>query len=111
MAQAAFPSTQLPLGNDYKTLLCFGLLSFFLSYLYYSLDVSISIMFYLVVYLLSCDSVDYSLPGSSVHRISQAEILEWIAISFSRGVFLTQGWNSGLLHWQVGYLPLNYLGS
>ena len=26
-----------------------------------------------------------SLPGSSVHEISQARILEWVAISFSRG--------------------------
>ena len=26
-----------------------------------------------------------SLPGSSVHGISQARILEWVAISFSRG--------------------------
>ena len=31
-----------------------------------------------------CDSVDYSLPVSSVHGILQARILEWIAISFSR---------------------------
>ena len=31
------------------------------------------------------DGMDYSLPGSSVHRISQARILEWVAISFSRG--------------------------
>ena len=29
--------------------------------------------------------MDCSLPGSSVHGISQARILEWIAISFSRG--------------------------
>ena len=28
-----------------------------------------------------------SLPGSSVHGISQARILEWVAISFSRGSF------------------------
>ena len=28
---------------------------------------------------------DCSLPGSSIHEISQARILEWIAISFSRG--------------------------
>ena len=28
--------------------------------------------------------MDYSLPGSSVHGISQARILEWVAISFSR---------------------------
>ena len=27
-----------------------------------------------------------SLPGSSVHGISQAKILEWVAISFSRGI-------------------------
>ena len=32
-----------------------------------------------------CDRVDCSLPGSSVHGISQARILEWVAISFSRG--------------------------
>ena len=29
--------------------------------------------------------MDCSLPGSSVHGIFQARILEWIAISFSRG--------------------------
>ena len=29
--------------------------------------------------------MDCSLPSSSVHRISQARILEWVAISFSRG--------------------------
>jgi len=28
--------------------------------------------------------MDYSLPGSSVHGIFQAIVLEWIAISFSR---------------------------
>ena len=32
-----------------------------------------------------CDPMDCSLPGSSVHGISQAIVLEWIAISFSRG--------------------------
>ena len=31
----------------------------------------------------SCDPVDYSLPGSSVHGILQARILEWVTISFS----------------------------
>ena len=29
--------------------------------------------------------MDYSLPGSSVHGIVQAGVLEWVAISFSRG--------------------------
>ena len=32
-----------------------------------------------------CDPVDYSPPGSSIHGILQARILEWVAISFSRG--------------------------
>ena len=33
------------------------------------------------------DTVDYSPQGSSVHGISQARILEWVAIFFSRGSF------------------------
>ena len=32
-----------------------------------------------------CNPMDCSLPGSAIHRISQARIMEWIAISFSRG--------------------------
>ena len=32
-----------------------------------------------------CDSTDCSSPGSSVHGILQATILEWVVISFSRG--------------------------
>ena len=33
----------------------------------------------------SCDPMDYSPPGSSVHWILQARILEWVAIPFSGG--------------------------
>ena len=32
-----------------------------------------------------CDPVDCSLPGSSVHGIFQARVLEWVAVYFSRG--------------------------
>ena len=32
-----------------------------------------------------CDPMDCSLPGSSVHGILQARILEWVAFLFSRG--------------------------
>ena len=32
-----------------------------------------------------CDPLDHSPPGSSVHGILQARILEWVAISSSRG--------------------------
>ena len=41
--------------------------------------------------------MDCSLSGSSVHGILQANILEWVAIPFSRGIFLRQGLNPGLL--------------
>ena len=55
--------------------------------------------------------MDCSPPGSSVHGISWARILEWVAISSSRGIFLIQGSNPHLLHWQVGSLPLRQEGS
>ena len=35
--------------------------------------------------LTLCDTKDYSQPGSSVHGILHARILEWLPISFSRG--------------------------
>ena len=41
----------------------------------------------LQLYLTLCNPMDYNPPGSSVHGISQARILEWVAISFSRGSF------------------------
>ena len=31
-----------------------------------------------------CNLIDHGLPGSSVHGILQARILEWVAISFSK---------------------------
>ena len=37
-----------------------------------------------------CDPMDCSLPGSSVYGISQARILEWVAIPFSTGSFRTR---------------------
>ena len=54
------------------------------------------------------NSMNCNLPGSSVHGILQARILEWVAISFFRGIFLTQGLNPhllGLLCWQAESLP------
>ena len=34
--------------------------------------------------LTLCNPIDYSLPGSSVHGIFQAGILEWVAVPFFR---------------------------
>ena len=39
-----------------------------------------------------CDPVDCSLPGSSVHGIFQVRVLEWGAISFSRGSSRPRKW-------------------
>ena len=45
-------------------------------------------------------------PGSSVHEILQARILEWVATSLSRASSRTRP----LLHWQAGSLPLSHQG-
>ena len=37
------------------------------------------------LYPTLCDRMDYSLPGSSIHGILQARILEWVAVPFSMG--------------------------
>ena len=39
-----------------------------------------------------CNPIDCSPPGSSDHRILQARILEWVAISSSRGSSWPRGW-------------------
>ena len=45
-------------------------------------------------------------PGSSVHGIFQARLLEWVAISPPQ-----KGQNPHFLNWQVGFLPLSQQGS
>ena len=57
-----------------------------------------------------CDPMDCGLPDSSVQGIFQMRILEWVAISSSRGIFPTQGSNLCLLC-LLGCLPLSHLGS
>ena len=42
--------------------------------------------------LTLCDPRDCSPPGSSVHGIFQARVLEWVAISFSRGSSQLRDW-------------------
>ena len=50
--------------------------------------------------ILACDPMDYNPPGSSVHGILQAWILEWIAIPFSRESSQPRGqtWVSSIAH-------------
>ena len=54
------------------------------------------------------DPTDCSLPGSSVHGIFQARILQWIAVPYSRGIFLTPGSNPCLLHSRQTLYHLNH---
>ena len=59
----------------------------------------------------SCDPVDCSSPGSASYEISQARVLKWVAISFSRRSSPTQGSNLRFLNWRIDSLPLSHRGS
>ena len=49
--------------------------------------------------LTLCDLMNYSSPGSSIHGISQARILEWVAMPSSRGTSQPDGtYILGLVH-------------
>ena len=54
--------------------------------------------------------MDCSLPGSCVHGIFQARVLEWVAISFFRGSSWQES-NPGLLHCRGILYQLSYEGS
>ena len=57
-----------------------------------------------------CDPMDCSLPGSSVHEISQARILEWVAMPSSRDL-PHPGIKPGSPSFLVDSLPLSHQGS
>ena len=60
-------------------------------------------------FLTLCDPIDQSPPGSSVHGTLQARILEWVAVSSSRGSSQPRDRTHAsyvYLHWQAGSLPL-----
>ena len=58
----------------------------------------------------SCNPTDCSPPGSSVHRITQARILEWVAVSSSRDL-PDSGIEPRSPVLQAGSLPLSHQGS
>ena len=63
------------------------------------------------VCLTLCGTIDCSPPGSSVHGILQARILEWVAYSIPRGSARTQGLNPGLAHCRQILHLLSHQGS
>ena len=66
----------------------------------------------MVLLLLLCptlwDPVECNPPGSSVHWIFQTKILEWAAISFSRGSSRARDQSLHLLRWRADSLPLTH---
>ena len=58
-----------------------------------------------------CDPMDCSLPGSSVHRILRARILEGVSHALLQEIFPTQESNWCLLHCRRVLYQLSYLGS
>ena len=115
-----------PLGFTVHFLLCYILLSHFknsseqlwqvrevrlqlevlgvqllIQILIFSMRVCVCVYVFSHSVIVSADSlgpVDCSPPGSSVHGILQARILEWGFHSLLQGIFLTQGSNPSLLH-------------
>ena len=61
--------------------------------------------------LTCCDLMDCSPPGSSVHGIFQARILEWVSHSLLQEIFLTQGLDLSVSHCRLIHCPLSYQGS
>ena len=94
------------LGNSECDRIFFYFIGIFRIFIYWNIC-------FFVVELLShvrlfCSPMDCSLPGSSVHEISQGRILEWVAMPLLQGIFPTQGSNLCLLHWQMNSLPLSH---
>ena len=58
-----------------------------------------------------CSHMDCSPPGTSVHGIFQARILEWVAMPSSKGFFPTQGSNLCFLHYRWILYWLSHEGS
>ena len=61
--------------------------------------------------LTLCDPMNCGLPGFSVHRISQARVPEWAAISYSRRSCQPRDQTCYLLHCRQILLPLHHLDS
>ena len=59
------------------------------------------------------DPMSCSPPGSSIHGISQAKLLEWVAISFSRGSSQSRDLTcfKSLPSKKADFLPLSHLES
>ena len=74
--------------NYSRSLMCFSL-SFFLIHLFFIIILCVLSCF---SHAQLCESMNCSPPGSSVHGIFQARVLEWVAMPFSRGSSWLRDW-------------------
>ena len=110
-------STNLPSHQQYRNAILFYphqhfcTITFFNICQYYVCDQSLTFV------QLFCNPIDCSPPGSFVHGILQARMLEWVAISSPRGsswcidwtcISCTGGWI--LYHWATWEAPINIIG-
>ena len=79
---------------------------------------SVLLLFKLSHIWLFCNTMTCSQLDSSVHGISQARILEWVAISFSRGSSWPRDWTRVfcfgrwiLYHWAIGGAPFQSISA
>ena len=67
----------------------YSIVSELLTFIQMNYQLHNSLHFLMCLVAQSCQTLynptDYSLPGSSIHGILQARILEWVAMPFSRG--------------------------
>ena len=78
---------------------------------YQETKVSRGIQCYSLSRIQLCHHMDCSPPGSSVHRILQAGILEWVAISFSMESSWPRDLNPGLLNCRQILYHLSHQGN
>ena len=104
-----FPPHPLP-TSQVLAVMHFNLI--FLHCMYHPMILSLHVCLIAQSCPILCDPLDYNPPGSSVHGFLQARILEWIAISSSRGSSRCRDLPLlCLLHWrQILYL-LSHEGS
>ena len=102
---ASFPSVYLLLKDVSSGILLINQVAWLFTIELYELLIYFGCWLSRSVVSDTCNPMDCSLPGSSVHGIFQARILEWGAISFFRGTSQPRDWT------QVSYIAGGFFTS
>ena len=77
-----------------------SLFFFFLSEWFWLSFLKIPVCLVIQLCLTLCETMDFSLPGSFVHGILQARLLEWVAVPFSIGSSWPRDWTQVSCFWR-----------